>query len=79
MIFTLILILFLHGTWGVIYWRFWLLEIKKINVDFGGLVVGIGLLNFNEIHENSGHIYNVLVVENFIVEVLCTWGFVDSF
>ena len=25
-----------------------------MGVDFGGLAVGIGLLNYNEIHENTG-------------------------
>ena len=57
---------------SVIYWRFWFLEIKKINVDFDGLAIGIELLNFKEIHENGGGIYSVLVVKMFIVEALCT-------
>ena len=56
-----------------IYWRFWFSKIeKKFDMDFVGLVVGIESLNFNEIHENSCHIYSVLVVEIFIVEALCT-------
>ena len=63
-----------------IYWRFWLPEIEtKIDVDFDGLAIGIELLNFKEIHENGGGIYSVLVVKMFIVEALCTWGFVDAF
>ena len=44
----------------------------KIDVDFDGLAIGIELLNFNEIHENGGGIYSVLVVKMFIVEALCT-------
>ena len=64
---------------SAIYWRFWLLGIKKIDVDFSGLAIEIESLNFNEIHENSGCIYSVLVVEIFTMEDLYTWDFMDAF
>ena len=64
---------------SAIFWIFWLPKIKKIDIDFSGLKIGIGLLNFNEIHENSGCIYSVLVFEILFVEALRTWDFVDTF